>query len=246
MKKITLLLAFTTLIISTSCSLQKGYVKLNNNIPVEDPVGIEVIRKFIKQNPKASIVVTAPNSKEKSTQSDPNSNIYNVIEKELLRAGFDVKDRGLYNEVVSKSKEINYVELKKLTGTDVILELVKVNTDVPYKTNKWYKKDGKEMIYEDGEFTLKGTSIEFKFTLIEGNKYAGSYTFNSVPCTEKTNDCRCEVAYKNIPSKIYPWLSFCRGNYSKESRQGYEYGGTEFLNEFVKSRVVDMIQSIRN
>jgi hypothetical protein len=123
MKKLTLLMILTIPFAITSCSLQKGYVKLESKSTDADKVGTEVIRNFIKNNPKASIVVTAPNSKEKSTQSDPNSNIYNVIEKELVRSGFDVKDRGLYNEVVSKSKEINYSELKKLTGTDIILEL---------------------------------------------------------------------------------------------------------------------------
>lgn len=243
MKQISLTLALTLLLLTTSCSLQKGYVKIEQEVK-DEKIGSEVIKNFIKANPNASIVVTAPNSKDKSTESDQNSYIYNVIEKELLQGGFDVKDRGLYNEVVSKSKEINYSELKKLTGTDIILELVKINTDVSYTTNKWYKKDGKQMIYKDGNFTVKGATIEFKLTLIDGNRYAGSYTFNFVPCKEKRNDCRCEVAYKNMPSKVYPWLSFCRGN-NRDSNKGYEYASYDEMAEFIKLNVKQMINEIK-
>jgi hypothetical protein len=122
--------------------------------------------------------------------------------------------------------------------------LVKINSNIDYKTNKWYKKDGKEMIY-DGEFVVSGSSIEFKFTLLEGNKYAGSYTYTFVPCTERTDNCRCEVAYKNMPAKVYPWLSFCRDNNTKTTTKGYEYSDTDHLAEFVKANVINMIEDLK-
>jgi len=242
MNKIISIITITITTLS-SCSLQKGYVLLEQEMKNEK-IGIDVVKNYIKINPRTSFVVTAPNSKEKSTESDRNAYIYNVIEKELLQAGFDVKDRGLYNEVVSKSKDINYSDLKKLTGTDIILELVKIDNDVTYYTNKWYKKSGIPMIYKYGEFVLKGSKIEFKFTLIDGNRYAGSYTFNYVPCKEKRNDCRCEVAYKNAPSKVYPLLSFCRGNTSDNSK-AYEFVSKDEMEEFVKFNVRRMIDDIK-
>lgn len=243
MKKSNLFLYAVTCLLLTSCGLQKGYVLFNSK--QNEIIATPMIKEYMKMHPSPAIVLKAPNSENKSTQADPNSYIYNAIEKELLLAGFDVKDRGLFNEVVSKSKEINYTELKKLSGTELILELVQVSTNIEYGTNKYYRKDGTEIIRKDYTFKKYGAVIEFKMTLIEKNQYAGSYSFNYTPCekVDKSN-CDCEVAYKILPAKIYPFLSFCRG--ANNSQKGaFEYVSQNTMETFVRDGVKQMIAEIK-
>lgn len=100
-----------SILLLSSCGLQKGYLIFTGK--QNEIIATQTIKDYIKSNTTPSIVLKAPNSEKKTTQSDPNSYIYNAIEKELLLAGFDVKDRGLFNEVISKSKEIDYNEIFK-------------------------------------------------------------------------------------------------------------------------------------
>lgn len=233
----------SSLLLASSCRLQKGYVLFNSK--ANEIIATPMIKDYIKNHPNLAIVLKAPNSENKSTQSDPNSYIYNAIEKELLIAGFDVKDRGLFNEVVSKSKEINYVDLKKLTGTDLILELVQVTTDIEHGTNQYYRKDGTEKISKDYTFKKYGAVIEFKLTIIEKNQYAGSYTFNYTPCEKvDKNSCECEVAYKIVPAKTYPYLSFCRGQ-NNTPNKAYEYVSQNVMEQFVRNGVKLMLAEIK-
>lgn len=242
MKKYNLILgAVTGLLLISSCSLQKGYIKFTSK--PDEIIATQMIKDYMKNHPKPTIVLKAPNAENKSTQSDPNSYIYNAIEKELLIAGLDVKDRGLFNEVMGKTKEINYSEIKQLTGTDLMLELVRVTTDVEYGTNKYYRKNGIEKIIKNHTFRKYGAAIEFKLTLIEKNQYAGSYSFYYTPCTEVNGKCECEVAYKTFPSKFYPEFSFCSG--PNNLNFGYQYVSENTMEKFVRNGVKLMVEEIK-
>lgn len=242
MKKVT----FGLLIVSTllcGC-LQKGYVKYTNK--VDEVIATQMIKDYIKENPNPSIVLKVPVSENRITQSDPNSYMYNAIEKELLNGGFDVKDRSLFNEVIGKSKEINYSEIQKLTGTDLILELVHSSTKEVFTTNRYYRTDGSERISTENTFDKYGAVIEFKLTLIEKNQYAGSYLFNYVPCTDIKQDCECEVAYKTFPRKEYLYLSFCNQPQNTEGEEIKPFEvSPDVMGEFVRNGVKQMVAEIR-
>jgi len=245
MKNISLfLLVIFGLIILNSCSLHIGYVKFEKK--ADEILPTQAIKKYMKEHSKPSIVIKAPNIVSNATQSDPNDYIYNAIEKELFIAGFDVKDRGLFNEVMKKSDNINYKEIKKITGTDLILELVVIDTKVKYTTNRFYSKKGIEKIIKDNELYAYGATIEFKIILIENNEYAGSYSFYYTPCVGENNGCECEIAYKNYhPIKIYPHLSFCNKNKKRPGTEAYEYVTKNAMEEFVRGGVKKMIKEIR-
>ncbi|MBE7510586.1 MAG: hypothetical protein HS118_10370 [Bacteroidia bacterium] len=242
-KNIFLVSAFATIFFVTSCSLKRGYVLLQSK--PNEIIVTPIIKEYLKKHPNPAIVLKVPKSEEKSTQSDQNSNIYNAIEKELLLSGFKVRDRGLFNEVINKSKEVNYEDIKKLTATDLILELVQLSTKVEYGTNVYYKKSGAKKISKD--FTIKkyGAFIEFKRILIENNQYAGSYTFNYTPCDKVDKDnCACAVAYKTVPDKIYPFINFCSSHESSNYR-AFEYVSEDVMENFVKNGVKQMLEEIR-
>ena len=242
MKVKQLITALFGLVIISSCSIQKGYLLFTGK--QNEIIATPLIKDYLFLNPKPSIVVKVPSTETRVTQADPNSYIYNAIEKELLIAGFNVKDRGLFNEVLNKSIEINYADIRKLTGTDLILELVQVVTDIKYSTNIFYHEDGKENVIYDAPFIKYGALIEFKLTLVEQNQYAGSYLFNYVPCVERYNDCECEVAYKKFPSQIYPQFSFCN-DVNNVPIEAYEHISPDRMTEFVRSGVKLMINEIK-
>jgi len=237
MKKITLILV---LLLTLSSCLRRGYIKFNSLD--DEQIATTAIKTFLKENPNPSIVLKAPYSESKSTSSDRNAYIYNAIEKELLIANFDVKDRGLFNEVIQKSTEVNYKDIKELTNTDLLLELVQESRKVEFKTNKYFNKKGEEKVFKDNNYTLYGAVIEFKLTIIETNQFAGSYTFYWSPCTELNYKCDCEVAYKFGGARTYPSLSFCK---DEKDNSGYEYVSESTMTNFVRAGIKRMITEMK-
>src|SRR5690606_5936173 len=143
---------------------------------------------------------------------------------------------------ISKSKDISYEEIKRITGTDLILEVVQFTQPV-YKTNKFYDKNGKEIVEPGIEFKKLGAIIEFKITIIEGNIHGGSYSFYYTPCVTPFSGCECEVTYKAMPQTVYLNRSFCRDPIVDE--KGYETVPTDMYSDFVRSNVRLMLQEIR-
>lgn len=239
--KANLIVLMGIFIFSSSCSLQKGH--LNFQGKNDEIIATPKIKDYLKAHPFPSIVLKAPRTENKTTQSDPNSYIYNAIEKELLIAGFDVKDRGLFNEVVGKSTELNYKDLKELTNTELLLELVNVSTKIKHSTNKIYTTDGELKVVKQN-FTKYGAVIEFKLTIIETNQFAGSYSFYYTPCNNDNLGCECEVVFKNYANvKTYPHLSFCRDKDNNE--QEYEYVSENVMEKFVREGVKLMIKEMQ-
>ena len=77
--------------------------------------------------------------------------IYNAIEKELLKENYSVRDRGLFNELLSKAQTTDYSKIKELTNTDIILEVVNIDPSVVYTTNRvtlvGSKKDTENILF---------------------------------------------------------------------------------------------------
>jgi hypothetical protein len=229
-----------TLLVTLSSCYKRGYIQLNSLD--NEQIASNAIKTFLAKNSSPSIVLKAPKSGRKSTTSDRNTYIYNAIEKELLVAGFNVKDRGLFNAVMEKSKEVNYKDIKELTNTDLLLELVQVSRKVKFKTNKVQTKKGEEKVLKNSDFTLYGAVIEFKLTIIETNQFAGSYTFYWSPCTNLDYSCDCEVVYNLTATKTYPHLSFCGED---KNNTGYEYVSESHMASIARDGVKRMIAEMK-
>ena len=252
MKKCLVILTVFFVLLINSCGLKRGYLKFDNRN--DELIATEKIKDFIKQNPQPSIVLRVPISEKNATDADQNSYIYTAIEKELVLAGFVLRDRGLFNEVVSSQAALNYSKIVELTNTDLILELVKVDTKIPFKTNKAYKKDGTEVILKKLSYTRLGASIEFKLILVKSNEYGGSYSFTYAPCTEKNDNCYCQVPYKTS-NKFYPdyKLNWCTiDNKGKDKKKlndatptAYETIPQNEFEIFVRNGVKKVIGSIK-
>ena len=142
MKTTNIFLFISLSLLFFSCVLQKGTLQYEGK--KDEIIATETIKDYMAKNKNPSVVLRVPHVEENATKSDPNDYIYNAIEKELIIAGFDVKDRGLFSEVMKKKNEsVNYAEINELTGTDLILELVKIDRQVEHTTNKIITKERK-------------------------------------------------------------------------------------------------------
>lgn len=143
------------------------------------------LKEFLNKNKSPKVVLRVNNSTNKLTENENVEALYAIIEKELMANGFEVRDRQLFNQIVGNNENTSdYSNLNKRTDTDLIIELMEMNTKVPYSTNIF--TDGKTGESKTSMFpyTNYGRNIEFKVIIIKTNQFAGSYKFNYTPCTD--------------------------------------------------------------
>ncbi|WP_020604750.1 hypothetical protein [Spirosoma spitsbergense] len=159
--------------------------------------------------------------------------LYNVVEKQLFE-NLNVIDRKLFNEVMSKASNVDYSRLNDLTNTDLILEWVNMDRQVPYTANECYQisKKGKEKtIGLENKFRRLGASIEFRLVQVKTNQMVGNYVFNYTPCATG-----CEYLYKG--GKLLPLV--------KHTQLGpYEIASQAELEKFMTSATRQLVDAIR-
>lgn len=156
--------------------------------PVEDEIFTKpILSEIVKSSSKLSIVLRVPTSvtEKEVTAQEQNASIYNIIEKEFAKAGFVVRDRALFAKVLDQETQ-DYTKIEQATQTDLILEILNLKTDVPYKT-KSYKDINGIMQESPYNITANGALVEFKLVSVKENDMVGSYSFNYIPCLEGCN-----------------------------------------------------------
>ena len=189
-------LQFTIVLVSVllaSCSTPSKFIKFPKR--PDDVFANNNLKEFFKANKSPNIVLRVPNSSDKATSNtnmnQDNNVLYNAIEKELLKQGYSVRDRGLFNEIINKSGSTDYSRIKDLTNTDLILEVVNIDPKVIYTTNKVTLISKKKTSEQIGNIDYKryGASVEFRLIMVKNNEIAGTYKYNYQPCPDG-----CEIA----------------------------------------------------
>ena len=236
MKPALCLLVAATLFAACSPTIQTiKFPKKPNEIFVNNN-----LKEFFKTNQTPNIVLRVPNSADKATSNtsnysnsrDNNSVLYNAIEKELLKEGFSVRDRGLFNEIINKSGSTDYSKIKDLTNTDVILEVINIDPAIVYSTNKVtliHKKRETETV-GDIDYKRYGASVEFRIIMVKNNEIAGTYKYNYQPCPNG-----CELGSFSFSGK--------RNNRQVELRETVSFNTME---EFIRLCTQDLIKSFRD
>jgi len=186
---------FYSLVLATlfSCSSASKTIKFPKR--PDDVFANKNLKDFFRNNQTPNIVLRVPNSNDKATSNTSISNaiggkdnnvLYNAIEKELLRQGYSVRDRGLFNEIINKSGSTDYSKIKDLTNTDLILEVVNIDPAVVYSTNKVTRVGEKNETEEIGAIDYKryGASVEYRLIMVKNNEIAGTYKYNYQPCAD--------------------------------------------------------------
>jgi hypothetical protein len=167
------------------------------------------LKRFVTDNEGASVVVRDPKGSIGTVSGvHNNSRICSLIEQGLLRTGYNVRDRLIFEQVVSKMGDnFDTKQLHEKTGTDLIFEITDISKESypvdhytqgatktlfkcieqskdrngnPIKT----KKGIPIMISVPCSKIFYGYSIEIKVLMLEDNRQGGIYKYYYVPCSE--------------------------------------------------------------
>jgi len=141
------------------------------------------LSQFLKSVKNLSIVLRVPGQVTKvlEEQKYSSNSIYNTIEKEFAKAGYIVRDRALFQQVLENTS-VDYSKIKELTGTDLIVEIVGYQK-VIYSLTSYTDSAGNDIKLSTGS-TITGIKAEFKIISVKENDFVGSYVFYSTPCVE--------------------------------------------------------------
>lgn len=244
--KRTLLLLLLALNL-TSC-LQYGVISFQGKKSTLSAA--DKIKSFMKENKNPSILLRIPTHVQKATEGKHHNYLYSAIENELAIAGFSVRDRGLFNEVLQfeRKEGFNYNKVKELTNTDLILELTRFETGVQHTTNRFLDKNKAEQFSPKFSRSKDGAIFEFKVIIVKDNSYGGNYTFYYTPCSEDEveEDCACKIGYKKLPTgyKIYNKIDVCAEE--KEDRKGaWDEIDRDLLEAVIRTGVKNMIKELK-
>ncbi len=185
MKK--LVSSLLVIIISSNLLLAQEFLKL---IPIENSYTLKKPISSIYQNKKEINVILRNSSYDfNANRSDGNkyalNNLFNIIEKEFIKHGLNVKDASLFK--LDKQETNNDV--------DLMVDLSDVDW-VEIKTNKYYDKKDKEHSSNDlGEIKFYGLKVDFRLVDVRNNEVVGFYTFGYTPCIE---GCQIKIHKKGV------------------------------------------------
>lgn len=192
------------------------------------------LKEYLSTNPNPKIVLrtTTRVSSDNVTEKEKNNYLYNAIESELLKSGFIVRDRQLFDKIITNSdNNNNYENLKQKSDTDLIIELTNLDRSIVYQTNKYYDSHGREKTSSImASKNYYGATIEFKVIMINTNEFAGIYKFNYVPCVNG-----CDYGPTKRPTKR-----------ELDEIKSYEAVEEDRLIEFVRNATAQLVSEMRN
>ncbi|MDR1415993.1 MAG: hypothetical protein LBJ57_01080 [Prevotellaceae bacterium] len=217
-------------LVMTSCSstVTKMMVKLEPEKP--SVLTHPSLQKFMAQNKGAAVVVRDPNAVQGGVSASGKTNeLCGMIERALMKKGYNPRDRRLFESVAAKMSDVDYVALGEQTKTDLVLEVtnfsqeefvirnyqeykdiyiynpIPFTSDIYLKRNKITQKSLKE------PRTIYGYSIEIKVVLLQDNLIGGTYRYFWTPCTLYG----CDLIYEDVINRITRWRSTDYGYINK-------------------------------
>ncbi|MDR3188923.1 MAG: hypothetical protein LBT94_07045 [Prevotellaceae bacterium] len=231
-------------LVMSSCTTNYKFVTHNgNSVITKMSVQIEPekpsvfthpsLQKFIKQNKGASVVVRDPNATSGGVSAAGKTNeLCGVIERALMKKGYNPRDRRLFESVAEKMKDMDYVALGEKTKTDLVFEVTDfsqqeyvVRSYQEYKDWFWgmflapvwharfsipylyLKKDAVKQKSLKEPRTFSGYSIEIKVILLQDNLIGGTYRYFWTPCSSPNCDFVNEKLIGNISRRAVQYPS---------------------------------------
>src|SRR5690606_11686203 len=181
------------------------------------------------------VVLRVPLSSENVTEKDENNYLFNAIENELLSRGFIVRDRQLFNQIITNNENnIDYEVLKQKSDTDLIIELSQLKRDILYETNKYYDQNGREKVESVIKYEYFGALVEFKVIIVENNEYAGNFRFNYTPSTDTFVVTISQRDYEKMQKEK-----------KKNKPVGYEGVADNEMEIFIRDATKKLVQQMR-
>lgn len=173
------------LLLLSSCSAPLKIIKFNER--KNELYNNSNLNDFLKTNdsPKIVLRIEEYNSKVLTDDNQQKSLIYlyNIMENELIKQGFNIKDRNTFNQIISKSNSSDLLK-KELGNADLILEVVNVDDKIAYTTNTIVsvKNSSMKETNQSLQYRSIGASVEYRLILVKNNEIGGTYKFFYQPC----------------------------------------------------------------
>lgn len=196
----------------------------------DEKITTNELSKFLtnrKNKPTVVLRVPAPSSNvtasdvEKS-QLARNQATYDLFEKELLKAGFVVRDRGLLNSLLQGQNQLDYAQIGKKIQTDLIIEVLNLDFEVPNYVSKFKNVKTNEEIDlssmlimgpEPRGLNVSHAVFSYKIVMVDKGALGGMYTIYVQGCADGCEFTMRlftgqvdEFAFKHQADKFYPRL----------------------------------------
>ena len=196
--------------------------KINMNPKEPSTFAHQSLRKFVAQNPGASVVVRDPKGSVGAVSGSTDATkICTLIERGLMMKGFNPRDRMLFENTLQKMKDgSDYSAIHEQTGTDLIFEVTHFSID-PYVESTYTDQNGRsnpflvkisKKVTQSYSYLLYGFSIEIKVILLQENLIGGVFRYTLVPCTDG-----CDVEYYDAGGLRYRASSANQAIFAPES-----------------------------
>ena len=133
MKK-TLLIGIGIAILTISCGTPLSTIRTVKFSDKKDEITTTPsLKEYLSTNPNPKIVLRT-NSRlitDNVTEKEQNNYLFNAIESELLKSGFVVRDRQLFDKILTNSdNNKDYENLQQKSDTDLIIELTNLDRSI--------------------------------------------------------------------------------------------------------------------
>ena len=137
---------------------------------------------------RPTVVLRVPSPQLRVTESQgPQGGVewnqgYNLIERELVRAGFTVRDRALLEAVLRSNQDLDYRLIQEKIDAQLILEITGI-FPASYNNDRYQCVDepGESRRLNEGAFRLEGWQFECRAILVESGEVGGIYTIHIAP-----------------------------------------------------------------
>ncbi len=184
MRLVNSMFAVLTLAVSAGCAM---HVVVAPGLPSPDVVTRPALADYIRATPSPTIVLRVPTPQGQVAQeqrqqgNETLDQIYNLLEKELVKANFAVRDRGLLDAIVRSGQNLDYPLILARTNAELILEIVSIKPH-DYNTPEYVLADTQTRgALTTGTFPIQGWRFECKVTLVSTGEIGGMYTIDVAP-----------------------------------------------------------------
>ena len=181
----------------------------------------EQLSNFITKNTSPTIVVRGWGNAGAVSTSSPSNKICSLLEEALAKKGFDVRDRGLFESVISsrKDKPMTYQDIYHSTQVDLIMEVASYSLNDRYLVEGYYDESNSYQEFPEvsngrkdpnayhPSYEFIGMSVTVKIVLLKDNLIGGYYNYSYVPCSEESGGA--DIV------KLYPLIYRYRDNANK-------------------------------
>jgi hypothetical protein len=166
-----------------SCASYQGRVKTNVTEQNELVVTPE-LRALLAVNPKPKFVIRVPNPPSNVTAAEKFNTYINAIEKTFMQVGFVVRDRALLENLM-KSGNADYQSIKNTIDTDLILDILSLEFELPNNVGAFYnitKKRDEKFATPENFINCQKAKLECRVTIVEKGQMGGLFTLYFSPC----------------------------------------------------------------